>query len=765
MRKMVNLNENWKFLKDDVMEAIEDSCHVQKWDDVSIPHTWNDMDGANGVDYYKGVCWYRKSFRVDQVDEKKQMFIEFQGANSIADVYLNGKYIGQHRGGYSTFRFDVTNAIRFGAENILAVKVDNRIVSDVYPQFADFTFFGGIYRDVNLVIVNPVHFDLTDYGSLGVYITQNSVSEKSAMLSIKARLVNSSDVLQKVQLWLDVYNMQKQKVIYTVKELTIEPKETKVIEVPIEITAPILWNGQKNPYLYEVKSSIISFNDVIDELTIPTGIRYFEVSPEAGFILNGSKLRLNGVSRHQDFKDKGWAITTKEQNKDMSLIKEMGANSIRLAHYQHDQYFYDLCDQEGMVVWAEIPFISKMSETDLEGVNAKQQMIELVKQNYNHPAIIFWGVQNEIQIVGDSKDARRVVKELHQIVKKEDPNRLTTLANVGFVPNDDEYNDMTDVIGYNQYFGWYQGKVEDFGTWIDKFHKNKPHVCLSISEYGAEGVIEYHSEKPRVLYTEEYHTLYHEIAWKVFEKRSFLWSTYVWNMFDFGSSIRDEGGVKGRNNKGLVTYDRKIKKDAFYMYKAHWSDEKFIHINSKRFVDRKEREIELKIYSNCSEITLYVNGEIVKTQTAEKIFTFNIKLEKGLNTIKACALENDEAIEDIAIFNRVDIENKKYMPPEGSARFSVTNWFEIPDLDDVVVEAIEITDEVYSTKCTFEELLTNDEAAKVLKKYLNNFSIDDPMFDRYKGRTIEMIATKDEDLFNNKFIYTLNKELTQIKKE
>ena len=350
---------------------------------------------------------------------------------------------------------------------------------------------------------------------------------------------------------------------YAAKEVVLAAGETQIVEMPVVIEKPILWNGRKNAYMYEAKVSMISFNDTVDEISIPIGVRYFEVDADKGFILNGEPLRLNGVSRHQDRKDMGWAITKKEHKEDMEFIKEIGATSIRLAHYQHDQYFYDLCDQEGMVIWAEIPFISVMSKTELEGINAKLQMTELIRQNFNHPSIMFWGIQNEIQIGGERPEVRKLVKELNELTKKEDPTRLTTMANVMFVPDEDEYNFMTDVVGYNKYYGWYEGKTEDFAGWLDGFHKTNPNVKLGISEYGAEGILQYHSNDPKV---KDYSEEYHRYSMKQFGKslkRPFLWSTYVWNMFDFGANIRDEGGVKGRNNKGLITYDRKIKKDAF----------------------------------------------------------------------------------------------------------------------------------------------------------------------------------------------------------
>lgn len=764
MRKVININDSWKFIKEDKVKAMDEVYNDENWEDINLPHTWNAFDGANGFDFFKGSCWYRKEFTIECFTDDKKVFIEFEAANSITDVYVNGKHLGQHKGGYSTFRFDISEVIKFGTKNTLAVNVNNTVVDDVYPQMEDFTFYGGIYRDVNIVIADNIHFDLMDYGSKGIYVIQEEVSEEKALLTIKSKLVNDTAQEKKVRLWADIFDVDGTNVNYASKEVVLTKGETKIVTMAVVIENPTLWNGRKNAYMYEAQVSIVSFNDTVDQMSIPFGVRYFKVDADKGFFLNGEHLALNGVSRHQDRKDMGWAITPKEQVEDMELIKEIGATSIRLAHYQHNQYFYDLCDKEGMVVWAEIPFISVMSKTELEGINAKQQMIELIRQIYNHPSIMFWGIQNEIQIGGERAEVRKLVKELNELTKKEDPTRLTTMANVMFVSEEDEYNHITDVLGFNKYYGWYQGKTEDFEGWIDEYHKINPNVKLGISEYGAEGILQYHNNNPKIKdYSEEYHSLFHETVWKIFKERPFLWSTYVWNMFDFGANIRDEGGVKGRNNKGLITYDRKIKKDAFYMYKANWSGEKFVHITSKRFVDRPEEVITVKVYSNCDKITLYVNGKEIETKGSDKTFIFeNVLLQDGVNDIKAISYENGVLLEDVAKFNKVSKPNISYGAPEEEKGGMVANWFEMPDLGDVKVEKIIITDDVYSTRCTFKELMENEETKAVLLKYLGDFS-QKPMYGMMQGMKVDMIATMAEDMFDEKMMYTLNNELTKIK--
>lgn len=766
MRKTIEINETWRFIRRDEENAASELYKDDHWHTVNIPHTWNAIDGANGYEYYQGACWYRKAFVVEPSNEGSRLFIEFNGSNSITDVYVNGQHVGQHKGGYSTFRFDMTDVVKHGATNVITVKVDNRVVDDVYPQKADFTFYGGIYRDVKVVVTNPVHFDLMDHGSQGVYIVQEEVSKARALLSIRANLVNDSNEEKKVRLWADIFDAKHHVVTYASKEVILGAGETRTEEMPCVIDHPTLWHGRKNPYMYSANLSLTSFNDTIDEISIPFGVRYFHVDPEKGFFLNGEHLPLHGVSRHQDRKDMGWAITEKEQAQDMAYIQEIGASSIRLAHYQHSQYFYDLCDKEGMVVWAEIPFISVMSQNELEGINAKQQMVELIRQNYNHPSIVFWGIQNEIQIGGERPEVRRLVKELHDLTKKEDSTRLTTMANVLFVSEEDEYNRMTDVIGYNKYYGWYHGHAEDFAPWLDKFHRINPDVPLCISEYGAEGIVQYHSADPKMKdYTEEYHALFHETVWKTFEKRPYLWATYVWNMFDFGANIRDEGGVQGRNNKGLVSYDRKIKKDAFYMYKAHWSEEKFVHITSKRHVDRAESNITVKVYSNCDNVVLYVNGSEFQNKTnADRIFIFeNVSLVEGVNEIRAVATGNNTQYVDIAKFNKVKEPNPSYEAPVEEKGGEVTNWFQMPDLDGEM-EELHFADDAYSTRCTFKELFENSEAEVVLNKYLGESFRAQPTYSMTQGFKIDMLAEMAPEHFTEKLLYALNRELIKIKK-
>ena len=761
MRKILNINDNWNFVKENINNAFVKELNTSSWENVSIPHTWNDIDGASGNEYFRGACWYRKELFIDTKFNGQRIFIEFNGVNSISDVFINEVHLGQHKGGYSTFRYDITDLVQFGTTNLLAVKADNSHVEEVYPLMADFTFYGGIYRDVNLIITDPIHFDLMDNGSKGVYISQNEVNDKHAKLTIKSTIVTNLNDGQGVRVVANIKNANGQVVKYTAKDILVNKQED--LTLPITIENPILWNGVENPYLYNVHITIEKHNDILDELIIPTGLRYFSFDSQKGFFLNGKHLKLQGVSRHQDKKERGWALTKEDHEIDMSLIKEIGANSIRLAHYQHDQYFYDLCDKEGMIIWAEIPFISIASSTDLTGENAKSQMVELIRQNFNHSSIIMWGVENEIQIGGDLPYVRDIVKDLNDLTHKEDTTRLTTQALVSMVPDNDEYNNYTDIVAYNKYFGWYNGKTEDFTSWLDDYHEINPNRALGLSEYGFEGIITYHTDTPKVRdYTEEYHALSHETLIKIFNEREFLWGSYVWNFFDFGSAIRNEGGVKGRNNKGLVTFDRKIKKDAFFAYKAAWSKEPFVHITSKRFIDRATNSINVKVYSNCDSVTLFVNNEEFATLKGKHNFVFeDIKLLNTQTDIKAVAIKDNEEFTDYAFFNKVNEPNPIYECPDKDGGL---NWFDedlANQFADVEITELDIPDDAFSSASKICDILANEEASKVLNKYFSKL-LDSPMLGMMKTSSIDDLSkTLDGDA---KLIFMLNKELSKIKK-
>ena len=663
---------------------------------VALPHTWNAFDGQDGGnDYWRGIGTYE----IDLPNPTKGMkqYIEIQGANHVATVYCNGRELGTHKGGFSTFRFDLTPAMK-ASGNVLTVVVSNAI-SDIYPQTADFTFYGGLYRDVNFIEAAPAHFDLLMDGTDAVFVTPHC--------SGKTRLdlfpMNAEGCTVAVEL--------KDAEGNTVGTAAADAEAHNVII--IDVKNPHLWNGMADPYCYTAVASILKGGAVVDTVTVTYGYRSFHVDAGTGFYLNGKNVPLRGVSRHQDRLDKGWAISKADHEEDIALIKELGANTIRLAHYQHDQYFYDLCDHTGFALWAEIPFISKFIPSEEAYENTISQMTELVAQNYNHPSIFFWGISNEILIGADIEPLRENLRDLHKLAKSMDPSRLTTIAQVSGTPMDSEHNYITDVVSYNHYFGWYGGDVSMNGPWLDAYHKMNPDIPLGVSEYGVENITKWHSATPMNHdYTEEYASFYHHEMLKTFESRPYLWSTHVWNCFDFAADARNEGGVIGRNNKGLITYDRKMKKDAFFLYKAYWTSEPMIHVAGRRWVDRAPEERNITVYTNCDEITLIVNGETVATaKAADHAVVFeNVALRDGENTITAVCGE----VSDTIMLCGVAEHNEAYTLPDIAAAMAVGNWFdEVADNEES--DEIVVTDGYYSIEDSFGALVANEECEKCIK--------------------------------------------------
>ena len=664
---------------------------------VSLPHTWNAFDGQDGGnDYWRGIGTY--SIELPNPTEGKKQYIEFQGANHVATVYCNGRELGTHKGGFSTFRFDLTPAMKKEG-NVLTVVVTNA-KCDVYPQNADFTFYGGLYRDVNFIEVNEAHFDLLKDGTDAVFVTPHVAGKTRVdLFPVDADGCEVSVVLKDAE-------------GNVVAEGKADAAEQTTVK--LDVANPHLWNGMADPYCYTCEATIAKDGEVVDTVVVTYGYRGFHVDPENGFFLNGKSVPLRGVSRHQDRKDKGWAISKEDHEQDCALIKEIGANTIRLAHYQHDQYFYDLCDKTGFVLWAEIPFISQFIPTDDAYNNTMDQMTELIAQNYNHPAICFWGISNEITITGESEALYQNLADLHALAKAMDPSRLTTMAEVSMVPMDSEHVYITDVLSYNHYFGWYVGEVEDNGPWLDKFHALNPDRPLGVSEYGSENVLMWHSAEPENHdYTEEYASYYHHEMLKTFETRPYLWATHVWNMFDFAADARDEGGVKGMNNKGLVTYDRTTKKDAFYIYQAYWTKEPMMHVAGVRFVDRAPEERTVTVYTNCPKATLVVNGEEVATvDVVDHAAVFeNVPLNDGPNTVTA-KYEDVQANE--ITLNGVAEHNYAYDLPEGNEG---ANWFDDP----AAIEArkkqkLNCPKGFYSVKDKMSTLMANEQTAAILKE-------------------------------------------------
>jgi len=686
---------------------------------VALPHTWNALDGQDGGnDYWRGIGTY--TIDLPNPTQGKRQYIEFQAANHVATVYCNGRELGTNKGGFSTFRFDLTEAMK-SEGNVLTVVVTNA-KSDIYPQNADFTFYGGLYRDVNFVEVSEAHFDLLLDGTDGVFVTPHNVG--------------------KTRIDLFPVNAEGCTVKATVKDAegnvvgSAEEEALAHTHLLIDVKEPHLWNGVADPYCYTCEATIVADGEVLDTVTVTYGYRSFHVDPNTGFWLNGKNVPLHGVSRHQDRLDKGWAISKADHEEDVAIIKELGANTIRLAHYQHDQYFYSLCDKTGFVLWAEIPFISQFIPTEEAYNNTISQMTELVAQNYNHPAICFWGISNEILIGTDREDLRQNLRDLHELAKSMDPSRLTTMAQVSMTPMDSEHNYITDVVSYNHYFGWYGGEVEDNGPWFDKFHALHPDKCLGVSEYGAENILKWHSAEPENHdYTEEYANHYHQEMLKTFAERPFLWSTHQWNCFDFAADARNEGGVIGRNNKGLVTYDRKIKKDAYYIYKAWWNPEPMVFVSGGRFVNRAPGERNVIVYTNCEEVTLTVNGMDVATkQAVDHMITFeNVDLKDGENTVTAYA---GEVKGNTITLCGVAEHDYSYDLPDGNQG---ANWFDDPALVEMK-KAFKYPKDAYSIKDKFGDLMANPQTAAILGGLMQKFMGENPMMASMGQMSEEMLG-------------------------
>ena len=670
------------------------------WIEINVPHTWNGCDGQDGGnDYHRGTCYYLKNIPGELLEKDKINYLEFDGVNSTASVYWNGKEMLVHHGGYSTFRVKIED---IQENNLLIVAADNAPNDFVYPQNADFTFYGGMYRDVKIVSVDKNHFAMDFWGAPGIKVTPVVDLEKNqaevtveAFVELEEELLSnivagksvegSCAKVESIKVRITIWDQAgkvigeniKKKVIAAsdkteVKKTTenTEPIKTKIAKSQFLLSAPHLWNGLEDPYLYTVKAELIINGEVCDAVETRFGCRKCEFDPDKGFILNGKEYLLRGVSRHQDRPEVGNALTKEMHEEDINLILEMGANTIRLAHYQHAQYFYDLCDEKGLVIWAEIPYITTHMPKGRE--NTLTQMKELIYQNYNHPCIVTWGLSNEITANGArEKTLLENHYALNQLVHKLDSTRPTTMAVITMCGKEEEIVHISDIVSYNHYFGWYGGSVDMYGPWFDEFHKKYPKKPIGISEYGCEA-LDWHTSNPtQGDYTEEYQAYYHEELIKMIDSRPYLWATHVWNMFDFAADARAEGGENGMNHKGLVSFDRKYKKDAFYAYKAWLSKDPFVHICGKKYVDRVEDVTKVTVYSNLPEVELYVNGEVVEKQTKGEypFFYFHIKNE-GQSLITARAGE----CQDEAVIRKVDVFNEDYrMKEEGE----VLNWFEI----------------------------------------------------------------------------------------
>lgn len=679
MRQILDFCSGWFFTKES-----EGAAKVFDGEQVSLPHTWNAQDGQDGGnDYYRGTCWYGKKFNRNDLPERDVYYLEFEGAAMTAEVFLNGQKLAHHEGGYSTFRVDITEAL--AEENILTVSVDNSDNEIVYPQKADFTFYGGIYRPVKLIAADRTHFALDYHGGNGLKVTPR-IEGENACVTVETWVSGDADAVT-----ICVFGADSCENCSGMKQTV--PVQDHKAEAVFEIENVHLWDGVKDPYLYVAKAVL----DSGDEVSSRFGCRTFAVDPEKGFFLNGRSYPLCGAARHQDRQGIGNALTEKEHNEDIEMMLEMGANTVRLAHYQHAQYFYDLCDEKGLIAWAEIPYITRHMDDGHD--NTISQMTELVIQNYNHPSIICWGLSNEITASGGVTESMVANhRELNDLCHKLDQTRPTTTAHAFMLDPNEDFVFLSDIRSYNLYYGWYIGEKEQNDSWFDEFHAAHPDQVIGLSEYGADANPAYQSAKPeKGDWTESYQAVYHEHMLKMWKERPYIWAMHVWNMFDFAADGRDEGGKPGQNQKGLVTFDRKTKKDAFYIYKAYLSEDPFVHLCGRRYVNRHEEVTQIKVYSNQSSVTLFVDGKEVETKSGDKVFVFEVPISKE-HVIKAVSGE----LSDEMTIKKVDKKDLSYIK-EGR---DVENWF---DRDDEVVR-----EGYYSIMDSMADLKANPATAVIV---------------------------------------------------
>ena len=682
----ISLNAGWQFIK--LPRGIPVERENLDWETVSLPHTWYREE-----DPYHGLVLYRREIGVGKA--WKKAFLEFEGADQRCRVFVNGKEIGEHNGAYARFRFPVPEAALKSGELRIEALLDNRVSADVSPNFGDFTIFGGLYRNVNLLVTSEDHFDYCFYGTDGVIARAAVQDDGSGLLALEPHVCTERE---------DAC------IVYTLTgpegELAAESTAPAKESVSLRVPEPKLWNGKKAPELYTLRAELQIDGETADEAEIRVGFRTVSMSPDDGLRLNGEHIKLCGVAKHQDRAGVFSAVSREQIDEDFALIREIGANAIRLSHYQHPQHTYDRCDEDGLLCWAEVPML-KMTENGALYANIEQQLIELVLQNIHHPSIFCWGIQNEIGMFRDAPFMHEECRVLTALVKRLDPNRLVTAANLYNVKPASQLNAITDMVGYNLYFGWYYGEMPDYSKYLDNYHAQRPEMPLGISEYGVDCNVKLHSETPRVKdYSEEFQALWHETVYPVLQSKDYLWGSFIWNMFDFSSDRRSEGGVKYINGKGLVSHDRTLRKDAFYYYKAKWSAEPFVHLCASRFVRRARERIDVKIYTNLPRVTLWKDGEkigIGENNGNGTVLLRDVALAPGINRLWAVSGD----CEDHCLFERVEKPEESYRLPEESGG-AVRNWF-LSD-DDTVKEGY------YSIMDTAEDVLSG--ARSVLVRFV-----------------------------------------------
>ena len=663
-RESTLLDSGWRFMQGDpaglsgqAMSPADVNWIDSNWQTVSIPHNWGWEEAQQGKDFYRGPGWYRRDLNIGAPQSGKRYFLRFEAASQVADVYLNGKQLGEHRGAFGTFCFEITTNLSAGGTNLLAVRVSNTWEPDIAPLSGDFSVYGGLYRPVHLIVTDEENFTLTDHGSPGVAWLQTSVTKKKAVIDVTAQISNGTRRQQPLTLVASVFDAGGKLVTKSEQPVQLAANVTAPYWLRVTVPHPHLWNGCPDPYLYKAVIELRSGDSVVDSVEQPLGLRFYSVDPDRGFFLNGKPYHLHGVNRHQDRFNKGWAISEADMDKDIQLIKEIGATVVRCAHYQHSDYFYSLCDKAGILVWAELPQVNEINASAQFTETSRSQLLDLIRQNINHPSIFAWSLFNELW--PDRPDPQRELQDLKIVANGEDPTRPTIAATSN--NGRPQMNKIPDWLGWNIYPGWYSGwgSKDDFGKLLDSRRQDSRHGGFCVSEYGAGANTTQHEQNPKQPVTtsqwhpEEWQAEVHEAAWPAMKARPFVWGTFVWVMFDFAVNSRHEGGMPGRNDKGLVTYDRQTKKDAFYFYKANWSDEPMVYITSRRFTERTNAVTDVKIYSNAKKVELLLNGKSkgkIGNGTNGVFIWKDVQLQSGENQVTARAERDGKSLSDNCVW-------------------------------------------------------------------------------------------------------------------
>ena len=731
--KTILLNDSWLFRKLPgcaLDSAAELSPEAFPGETVNLPHTWYRDD-----DQYRGLCVYEKEV---PSPEGERLFLSFDAADQRCAVYCNGLLCGTHRGGYARFRLPVPAE---AVADTLRIRVftDNSLDEDVCPSFGDFTVFGGLYRGAALLVCGRDHFDRCYFGTDGLILRASLDEQGDGILFLEPHTVCAPGA----------------RIRYTVSDEEEQPVccgEAAADEtVRLTVTEPRLWNGRGGAHLYTVRAELLVDGGTADNIELRTGFRRVELSAGRGLLLNGLPCRIRGVAKHQDRAGVYCAQSSEMIREDFALIAEIGANGVRLSHYQHPQAAYDCCDELGLLAWAEVPML-KMTESEALMENTEQQLRELILQNIHHPSVFCWGIQNEIAMFRDAPFMHENCRRLNAVVKALDPDRASAAANLYPLKASSKLNEITDMIGYNVYFGWYYGSMGDFGPYLDKMHAARPALPFGISEYGVDASLSLHSASPQVKdYSEEYQALWHETVYPQIESRPWLWGSFVWNMFDFSSARRDEGGQRFLNAKGLVTHDRRTRKDAFYYYKARWSDEPFVHLCGRRYEQRAQERVDVRVYTNQEHVSLTVNGETVSAAVRNGSALFEqIALIPGENRLTAAA----GTLEDSMVLTRVDSEPESYRLPDTGGG-AVRNWF--------LAEDSMKKEGFFSLEDTANDLLDNPRTREIVRRWVPAlFRVMTEKNVIPLGLTLKTILSRDADGLDLK---AMNAELNEIPNE